>query len=42
LGMMSRVQTSSTRDCPKAIWLSYWPIRRAPCGMRRYFPVGVS
>ena len=36
-GMIRRVQTSSTRDWPNAIWLSYRPIRRDPCGMSRIF-----
>ena len=41
-GMMMRFQTRSTRDWPKATWLSYVPIRRAPCGISKCAPVGLS
>ena len=38
----ARHQTSKARDCPNATSASYWPMSRAPCGMRRRRPVGLS
>jgi hypothetical protein len=41
-GMIRRLQTRRARDWPKEICASYCPRRRAPCGISRTFPVGLS